>query len=173
MKTFLNSFWNFVIYLSLISRNRPHSPVFEKFQFPPDFAEFKQKSSSPPPPSPLHKRRGGEGEWGWGEPLSAFAFQLQSLRQYNCRGRILKTPAAPRQSFWRSNLTNLCICFSKRLAIFRQLHRESLTYSCRLSNHEINKSVNQLQFQGHLSSYKAAPGSRLANNDYLWYKNIF
>ena len=33
--------------------------------------------------------------------------------------------------------------------------------------YEINKTVTQLQSQGHLSSYEAAPGS------YLWYKNLF
>ena len=33
-------------------------------------------------------------------------------------------------------------------------------------NYKINKAVNQLQSQGHLSSYKAASGSRLAKNDF-------
>ena len=48
----------------------------------------------------------------------AFECQLQSCQQFNWQGRSLKasfTLAVPRQSFCHSNLTILCIYFSKRL----------------------------------------------------------
>ena len=68
MKTFLNSFWNFVFCLKFHlqqfspNENFKNSPFplffslldFEKFQFPQDFIEFK----NPVPPS---QRGGGEG----------------------------------------------------------------------------------------------------------------
>ena len=39
---------------------------------------------------------------------------------------------------------------------------------------EVNTGINQLQFQGRLSSFKAAPGSRLTKTDsYLWHNFFF
>ena len=84
MKTFLNSFWNLVFCWRLISSNFPpnenfkNSPFslffpldFEKFQFPPDFVEFKNPV---PPPS---QRGGSRYEYAWRIPricLNGFYF---------------------------------------------------------------------------------------------------